>query len=328
MLVAFRDGDPNGNGLNDEIPFFASDAGEFIRVTQMLSGFRSGWFEENGRVIFAPFDKRFREGLITARKWYDEGIVDKEIYTRGSNARDILLGNNTGGATHSWMSTMSGFNDKLKDKIPGFDMEYILPPKDVGGKRWEEHRYYPAEATTEGWGISSVNKSPEESMKYIDFWYGDAGRRLMTYGVEGTHYDMVDGAPKFKDEVLSGEQAVALRLQKDGAIVPTMTDNSATFQYQNELCKSAVKAYVDGGVYTDNKFVRPTILPFTTEENKEFSTKIAAATTYMSEMQQKFILGGADPSEGFDEYLKRFGELGMTEVIALCQKGYDNYIAD
>ncbi len=325
-LVAFRDKDPNGNGIADEIPFFSNDSGEFIRVTQMLSGFRSSWFEEDGKVNFAPFDKRFQAGLIMARKWYDEGIVDKEIFTRGANARDILLGNNTGGSTHSWMSTMSAFNDKLKEKVPDMNLTYILPPKDVNGNRWEEHRNYPAECTTEGWGISSANEHPVETIKYFDFWFSDAGRRLVAYGVEGTHYEMADGKPKYLDEVVNGDTTIALRLQKDGALSPTMTDTSAGFEFQNPLCIEGIKAYVDNNVYTDNKFVRPNILPFTPDENKEFSSQLAAAVTYMSEMQQKFILGGADPVNDFDEYLKKFGELGMTRVIELCQEKYDEYI--
>lgn len=326
VLKAFKEQDPNGNGQADEIPFFASDAGEFVRVTQMLSGFRSGWFEEDGKIYYAPFDKRYQQGLIMARKWYDEGLVDKEIYTRGANAREILLGNNTGGSTHTWISTMSTFNDKFAEKIPGFNLNIMLPPQDVNGKRWEEHRTYPAECTTEAWGISMSNKNPVETIKYFDFWFSEEGRRLITYGVEGTHYQMVDGEPQYLDEILNGDTTVPLRLQKDGALAPTMTDNTAAAKYQNELCKESIKLYVDNGVYTDNKFVRPTILPFTPEENKEFSAKLAAAATYMTEMQQKFILGGADPEKDFDEYIRKTGELGMNDVIELCQKKYDEYM--
>ena len=62
------------------------------------------------------------------------------------------------------------------------------------------------------------------------------------------------------------------------------------------------------------------------EENKEFSAKLAAAATYMTEMQQKFILGGADPEKDFDEYIRKTGELGMNDVIELCQKKYDEYM--
>ncbi len=327
VLKAFKEKDPNGNGQADEIPFFASDANEFIRVTQMLSGFRSSWFEEDGKVKYAPFDDRFKEGLVMARRWYDEGLVDKEIYTRGANARDILLGNNTGGSTHSWISTMSTYNDRMAEKVPGFNLNIMLPPQDVNGKRWEEHRYYPAECTTEGWGISNTNKSPEETMKYFDFWFSDEGRRLTAYGVEGLHYQMVDGEPQYLDEIVSGDIAVGLRLQKDGALSPTMADNTAAVKYQNDLCKNGIRMYVDNNVYTDNKFIRPTILPFTPDENKEFSTKLAAASTYMTEMQQKFILGGANPETDFDEYLRKTGELGMTEVIELCQKKFDEYQA-
>ena len=47
-------------------------------------------------------------------KWYAEGLIDQEVYSRGSTTREQLLGDNIGGATHDWFSSSLSFNDKLK----------------------------------------------------------------------------------------------------------------------------------------------------------------------------------------------------------------------
>lgn len=52
------------------------------------------------------------------------------------------------------------------------------------------------------WAISADSKNPEEIFAFFDFLSTPQGKMLGNYGVEGVHYDLVDGKPVVKEEVL------------------------------------------------------------------------------------------------------------------------------
>ncbi len=52
------------------------------------------------------------------------------------------------------------------------------------------------------WAISSETENPEEIFAFFDFLSTREGKLLGNYGIEGEHYDMVDGKPVVKPEIL------------------------------------------------------------------------------------------------------------------------------
>ena len=64
----------------------------------------------------------------TLERWYEEGLVDAEVFTRGSSSREYLLSEDLGGSTHDWFASTAGYNDKLQSKIDGFTFKAFAPP--------------------------------------------------------------------------------------------------------------------------------------------------------------------------------------------------------
>ena len=61
--------------------------------------------------------------------------------------------------------------------------------------------------STLGWdaiGITNNCKNPEAAMKLIDFLVSEEGQYLMLWGIEGKHWDMVDGKHVPKPEMVEG----------------------------------------------------------------------------------------------------------------------------
>lgn len=52
------------------------------------------------------------------------------------------------------------------------------------------------------WAISAEAENPEEIFAFFDFLSTREGKLLGNYGIEGEHYDMVDGKPVVKPEIL------------------------------------------------------------------------------------------------------------------------------
>jgi putative aldouronate transport system substrate-binding protein len=59
-----------------------------------------------------------------------------------------------------------------------------------------------AESYSWGLSISNKNPNPEKTMEFFDFLASDEGTVLLNWGVEGTHYDVVDGRRVMKEDVI------------------------------------------------------------------------------------------------------------------------------
>ena len=111
VLEAFRDDDPNGNGRKDEVPYFVRDWEELIRLVTLWDGRSTGsdtyhdFLVEDGQIAHPYVGEGYRTGIANIAQWYAEGLIDPEAFTRGSSARDYLLGENLGGMTHDWYSS-------------------------------------------------------------------------------------------------------------------------------------------------------------------------------------------------------------------------------
>ena len=103
----------------------------------------------------------------------------------------------------------------MADKVPGFELKAFAPPASISGKRIEEHRRTPVKP--EGWAITMANKHPVETIKYFDFFFSEEGRRMANFGIEGKHYDMIDGKPIFKPEVLNADKPINAQMWSVGA---------------------------------------------------------------------------------------------------------------
>lgn len=324
---AFRDKDPNGNGQKDEIPFFANAAEELERIAINYYGGRISWYvDDEGKIRFGKYDPVFKDAIKLAAKWYREGLADKEIFTRGSNSRDILLGNNVGGSVRAAFDSTASYNDKFKDKIEGFNLVPMLPPKNMNGERIEgTSAIIGAAGNIGGCAISYQNENPVEAIKYLDFWFSEEGGRLAEFGIEGEHYDMVDGLPVLKDSLIKGNDPAISQLRAIGAqqLLPCYYSREAAKQWTNEIALEGTKMYEESGC------IKPTLpsLNFNVEESETIDAMLGSIVTYMSEMEQKWILGDGDVDAEFDTYMSKMKAMGMDECIAAYQSAYDRYMS-
>ncbi|MGB6128786.1 MAG: sugar ABC transporter permease [Psychrilyobacter sp.] len=325
VLVAFRDQDPNGNGLKDEVPLFFRHWQELMRLTTLWGARSTGtdtylsFYEKEGKVISGLTQPEFKDGMKHVVKWYKEGLIDPEVFTRGSKAREVLFGNNIGGATRDWFASTGNFNSALKDKISGFNVQVMAPPMGTTGKRVEESMR--ASVKPDGWAMTFENKHQAETMKYFDFYFTDEGRKLANFGVEGVHYTMKGGKPQFTDEVLHSEKAVNQRLWEDGAQIPIgfQMDYNYEKQWTNADALKGVEMYTKNN-YILKEYVEPTLTP---EERLVYDQYWPGITTYMTESIQNWVLKGMDIDKEWDTYINNLNQMGLPKVLEVIQKAND-----
>ena len=323
VLRAFKEQDPNGNGMADEIPYFARQWEELIRLVTLWGGRSSGsdtyhdFYIDNGEIKHPYAEVGYREGIKNLARWYEEGLIDPEVFTRGSSAREYLLSENLGGSTHDWFASTGGYN-RLSDSIEGFELKAMAPPANVNGDRIEEHRRTPVKP--DGWAMGATNDHPVETIKYFDYWFGGEGRRLVNFGVEGEQYELVDGEPKFTQAFLeagpvnSQLYAVGGQLHARGYY----QDYNYEIQWTNEFALEGIALY-DEGDYLIEQFLGVALTP---DEQKVFDKHNAQLRTYMLERQQAWILGNGNVEEEWDDYTAQLEKMGLSDVLEVMNAAY------
>ncbi len=320
VLVAFRDGDPNGNGQKDEVPLFTmkSDVAGVLSLYDAYKTFRYA----DGKVSYGPMEDKFLEGMKVLAKWYSEDLIDKEMFSR-SDSQDYFTVNNNGGVVHEWFGSTAKTNDKLKDTIPGYKLVPFAPVAGPDGVRREQNRRN--KTSGEGWAISSMNEHPVETIKFFDFWFTEEGRRLANFGLEGVHYDMVDGAPIFKEELINGDPAITVVMMS----IRSMTnfgfwqDYGYEAQWTNEIARDGVKMYTEGG-YLPTVDSRPKLSYF--EDEKRHNILKTQLETCVDEKIQEWVFGISDPAATFPKFKETLKTLGVEEYTEIEQRAYDKYL--
>lgn len=319
VLKAFKEKDPNGNGKADEVPYFNREKRYGVYDLLALWDSYRWFYMKDGKELFGPSEPQFKNAMVNLAKWYKEGLIDKEIFTRGNNARDILLGDNLGGLTHDWFASTAGYNSKLKDKVAGLSFLPIAPPASEKGviKEWTSRTPYPE--SNLGWGISAKSKYSVELIKYFDFWFTEQGRTLMNYGIEGKTYNMVDGKPKLTDDLIKKD--VVGELNKFGAL--QSVGYAQNYEQEKQWTDPIALAGIED--YTKNNYILKPTLPLKLEDAdaERLSKLTGPLMTYVEETMQKWVMGAESVEGGYDKFQTRLKELGLDEILKIRQAARD-----
>ncbi|HCQ65275.1 MAG TPA: sugar ABC transporter permease, partial [Rhodobacteraceae bacterium] len=150
----------------------------------------------------------------------------------------------------------------------------------------------------------------------------EEGRRLANFGVEGMHYDMIDGKPIFKEEFMAlgpvnnSLYAIGSQLQGRGYF----QDYGYEIQWSNEFALEGIALY-DEGDYLIDQFLG---VAFNADEQKVYDKSWASLRDNMLERQQAWILGTGDVEAEWDDYLAQLEEKGLNEILEVMQSAYDH----
>lgn len=326
VLYAFRNSDPNGNGVKDEIPLFDrrgdKSSDEYLQMFCSSTEFSV----KDGKVVYDPLEPEFAPAVKELAKWYKEGIMDPEIFTRGSKSRDVLLAANLGGFTHDWVST-ADYKAKLKDEIPDYDMIAFEPPvSPYGTQILRDQR-----SGVPGWGISSQCKNPEALIRYFDYFFTEEGSTAINWGIEGQTFAYDENGNKyFLDNIMNTTTTPLMELRKYGVQyrIGMIHDGNYEFAFMAPEAKEAAELYTahpewypQDGLRYANQRLSMKILP---EYDAQFKKITSSTRSYVDEMYQSWVLGTRDFDSTYPEFCKELEKRGIREAIEILQKTYDS----
>lgn len=328
VLYAFRNEDPNGNGLKDEIPLFDRAGWKHPEEYLYLWDTSTTFYPRDGVMTFEPLEENFKVGVTNLRKWYQEGILDPEFFTRGPSGRDTLLSGNLGACTHDWVSA-GNYNKTLTGEIPGFMMVPFAPPADQNGNVKERVGRYPGV----GWGISSQCEDPVTVIKFMDYFFTEDGNVLMNWGIEGDTFNYnAAGEKEFTSKVIDSELTPIGYLRSIGAQARIGVEQDGDYEMAvaSEIGREASAMYdahpewfgEDMPVYADGEIS----LKYDAEDSAEYNALIANIQPYVEEKFQSWIIGVSDFEAEYDDFVAELKARGIDRALELNQKAYDIYL--
>lgn len=126
---------------------------------------------------------------------YSENLMDKEVVTHTYQDTRALQAANTAGSALQFTDATTAAMKTLLESDPNADFAPVKPMIGPNGDQ-----LMPARAKFDGRGFYVTIQAEQDGkmeaiMRMVDYIYSEEGTRLINFGVEGQHYDMVDGAP-------------------------------------------------------------------------------------------------------------------------------------
>lgn len=190
-LLACTSKDLNGDGAAETGLSFA----DATKITRLFSMFGVSWetnsyihYTGNDDFTFAPTMDKTREALEYFHQWYEEGLIDPEIFTQ--NAEQLKAKGTDSGVALSIADTYTMLNGGDASKNEYHIMDAIPGPN--GDSIWARDGLIPGYSANQFF-ITYTNKYPEETIRYIDYWM-DNGVNALTnrFGPEDYSWKWID----------------------------------------------------------------------------------------------------------------------------------------
>lgn len=195
VMKAFKENDPDQNGKDDTYGIVITKYAGPWDIMQVWFGAPNGWGEDSsGNLVPTHMTPEYRDALQFFRKMYDEGLVNEDFAVMDSAVWNDPFVNGKAGVFVDVADNARRLNSPMQEKAPRDSSYTNVFQAPVGPKG---HRDMP---TTGYAGMLAISKSTvktEEELKKVLAFIDKLGdveiQNLLGYGVEGTHYDMVNG---------------------------------------------------------------------------------------------------------------------------------------
>ena len=333
VLRAFRDGDANGNGdPNDEIPFTISDHD----INGLINVFRGAWGLGNRgvRVVFTdmqpgtdtlrfwPADEGYRDLLAYLNMLYAEKLLDNECFTI---TYENFVAHGTSGKVGAFNFVNVTLMGERGDEYAG------LPAALTGPKGDQLFTASSSVIMTEGaFVMCAPNPEPLLTMKWLDYFYGEAGAELLFMTEKGLLYDTDENGRNYYVDYVANNPDGLTMSQVVGKYTNWSGGGSPALLMDNYFlggetlpiplaAAQALEPYLPEVIWEN--------FSYTAEENEDLSALLNDLTSYIEEMRAQFITGKASLDTDWEAYVNELRKMGLDDFLAIQQAAYDRYNA-
>ena len=354
VLRAFRDDDPNGNGIQDEIPMTGDSTSWNASVYPFLLNSFLHYdtsnlsVKEDGTVIFTPIQEEFKEGIKYIAGMIAEGLIEKEaltqtseqLLTKGSGGDVSQIGVFTAACWWTAVSPDTGEGSRCREYV---GLSPLEGPEGV--------RISPWSGTGVNMGncvITTACEDPVPLFKMFDYMLSDEGTLRSQQGEEGVDYTL----PEEGKTGINGKPALYFPIptavkggsggEESTTCMPNVFPSNRTSDFrlgeqadysdpetqwlqEPRLYNESYKYFMP---YADESMMYPSAVNLTSEEAEKINFMSTQINDYVKENIVLFLAGEKDVDAEWDAYVAEFDNLNLDEYMELRQMAYTRQYGD
>ena len=354
-LRLIKTSDPNGNGIQDEIPLtgqiaegWATDpitflSNSFVHNNAIFGSTNqtaaSGCYVDNGKVICTWAQDGYREALRYLRSLYRDGLLHSQAFTQNGRQLNARLT----AEPHLVGAVASGYFPKVEDHMleNGAYSEWtcLKPLLGPDGLRMSYQSGYDYFYNCNGLLTSSC-RYPEIAIQLFDLLASAEGTLVQNFGQEGIDWVWCEAnegkgindspalyrfiwenqsIPRDKQQYWPADVQICSNFDsfRKGALV-----REGIFNGENELWKCA-ELYEQYSPGKDS--VYPNIVS-SEEASKKLVNYQSAIEQYVRQSTIYFITDYMNLDHDWDAYLSMLDVLGLQDYLALLQQAYNEQL--
>jgi len=325
-LKAVKEQDPAGNG--NSIPYGAPNINELLSWLKGSFGISNKGFQnfnfdldpESDKMRFYPISDEYKEMLEYVHKLFSEELIEQNIFSIELNQYFANGADGLYGSTN-WYNPEGIFGKEggsAYTGAPALEGPY-------GDKMYIGLRHPIVQRAT--FTITSENEHPEATVRWIDHFYGDEGAKLFFMGIEGETFEETDdGTLEFMDHITDSDEG--LTLEQEVAKYLTYPGGGQPGIFKEEYFKGAESnpQELEAAEKLEPNMIEDPWPDFsyTKEEINDLSSFGSDIEQYVSEMQDKFIVGDVPFSE-WDKYVETIKNMGLDQYMDIQEEAYGRY---
>ena len=319
VLIAFRDGDPNRNGRQDEVPMTFTGMWD-LRWLSHAFGFISDDYYlttgADGRVSEVLTSEENRAFLTWLNGLWEQKLLDGDGLTSLDTTRAITDSNAT--ITFGVIFGPTPLSMIPSGAMDGFD---LLMPLTCGGQ--QQYRLLFSGVSRGSFALTSACREPEKMLEWVDYFYGAEGSHMMQAGLPGVEYDLLDDGSwnwiSAPEEVASVIMPTATLT--DGTPAPCFIDREFQLQLDHPVTHRVVNLLA--GLIELSRSPMPQLY-LTADQRAQVQVLQPAIGTYADTMMNRFLTGEVPiDDENWAAFCAGLDERGLGEMVALWQSAAD-----
>ena len=345
VLTAFKTGDPNENGLQDEIPFEACYSATWTLNAEILTALginantsTKTYLKDDGTVAIPFMEPRYADYLKYVKMLLDNGLLEADYFTITADQAQAKMAANVVGAAQMaapFLQTPDHYKDyiSMNPLTSSFNSTKIWP--------------ITLDQVTVGQFAAAYNTEyPEVCARFVNTHYTEDAPVLFWTGQYEGFSMLVDGWDVTK-----------VAFDADGNPTPVWPECESTNGWQLELVTPIYGAQPFGfsdygsAFYKVFNITKPvvgdtetrwrnsylaTVSPYTRQmipelyfAPEQLDRKAALETPifdYVNSMESKYLMG-KESIDNMDAYYSQLKSLGIDEYLKIIQDAYNSYAA-
>lgn len=323
VLTAFKKRDPNGNTLADEIPFDGWGLPYFAPAFGVLNTF---CVKTDGTVAFGPMEAEYKAYLETLHKWYSEGLLGPNCLIHSESWKTENIVNGLTGSFAGLDNAWRYYLPDMQQNDAAAAMSPVSWPMDAAGVRYTPREDVAGHMAATVTVITSACKDPVAAVKFIDYMYSEEGSTLLTWGVEGESYTVVNGKKQLTELALTPDPEKGWLLLYEYAIghasFPKYDGENVVLASYPEEQLVAEQTWANAST----ALIYPPYIPMSVEDKAFCDGVMDDVSNYITEMEIKFITG-EEPLSNYDAFVAQLDRMGVNKALEIYRRAYMDYMS-